>query len=212
MHETAFTVPVPRLPVLDPLPTGQPLEPAGQNFKWSEAVVAMPKKSGSVLKTLSVNTLPSDDLHPVPVDVAMTVVAVLVYPCQGLQVPFAGREKFLLTSVAPPCPNPPRTAMQKFAACACPTADRLSATPSDTILIAFTGSPPMVRVNSQTESCCFRGRLGKPRGQSSISHSGAKGFRRVRPGEWQHRMHDNHALCHSSDDAASFVVSDETSI
>jgi hypothetical protein len=74
--------------------------------------VPAPKYSGSVLKALSVSTPPELEVHAEPVVIKMTLVAVLVKPAHGTQLPAAGTAKSIPMKLEPPLPKPPPTAMQ----------------------------------------------------------------------------------------------------
>src|SRR5215472_3657438 len=75
--------------------------------------VPPPKKEGSVVRSVSVSSLPSFDKQAAPVEVPTTVVAAFRMPAQGLHVPAVGEVNSLPTKVSPPPPKPPPTATQK---------------------------------------------------------------------------------------------------
>src|SRR5215472_11097145 len=78
--------------------------------------VPPPKKEGSVVRSVSVSSLPSFDKQAAPVEVPTTVVAAFRMPAQGLHVPATGEINSLPTKVSPPPPKPPLTATQNPAA------------------------------------------------------------------------------------------------
>ena len=73
-----FALPLLKVPVPVPPPNGQVEAPAGQNLIWSEPITPEPRKEGSVLEMVSSNALPSVERHAVPVEIAMTLLAVFV--------------------------------------------------------------------------------------------------------------------------------------
>ena len=79
---------------------------------WSEPITPEPSYEGSVLEMVNSTDLPSLERHPVPVASAMTLLAVLVKPDHGRQVPAAGRTKPFPMKLEPPLPKPPFVAMQ----------------------------------------------------------------------------------------------------
>src|SRR5262245_35877734 len=83
---------------------------------WSEPITPEPRNEGSVLEIVSSSALPSLERHAVPVEMAITLLAVLVKPAHGAHTPAAGRAKFLPMKLEPPLPKPPFVAMQRSAA------------------------------------------------------------------------------------------------
>src|SRR5215469_11653852 len=66
-----------------------------------------------MLCNVIVNSTPSSDRQPAPLEVKTTVVPAFTTPAQGLHVPAVGEINSLPTKVSPPDPKPPPTATQK---------------------------------------------------------------------------------------------------
>jgi hypothetical protein len=111
-----FALPLLKVPVPVPPPNGQVAAPPGQNLIWSEPITPEPRNAGLVLEIVSSSALPSLERHAVPVEMAMTLLAVFVKPDHGTQTPPAGRTKPFPIKLEPPLPKPPFVAIQKSAA------------------------------------------------------------------------------------------------